>query len=297
MKMFITNVLTAITLTAASTTAFADSGSVTCKDFTDFFDAGELSQVIEQTALNNAADIIEYETIGGYKFFMANPNILKELSSGKPLKELLPGEYRWMIPSDDGCLTIVALNDGAWEAVGRIISEPELIASGAVDDSTVRFDKINAAIENIALNDPSGITDIVCFYIYEYAGDFVCITTENNNYLVPFSARPDFTKLTNGEIYDLSEAYGTLVQNFGEYKVPTHAGKKAESYTLEEIKDILRVYGADSVPTAVGDAGTKSVKSASVPFLPILIIPAVAIIIAITVILHIWNKGSRKHTK
>ena len=87
--------------------------------------------------------------------------------------------------------------------------------STEIADGIVRADRIDEAIKAIKQADPSDITDLVCVYLVDYFGNYVCITTVNSAYLIPFSAKPDFTGLENGKLYKLSEAVRILNKNSG----------------------------------------------------------------------------------
>lgn len=312
MKKFITALLAAFTLISVSTTAFAEGSQTDCKDFTDFFDADELSRIIEQNSDNRyLADISsaaavssrENASVSEYKEYAVTLDFLGELSKGTPLKELLPDDYSWIVSSGNSKAKAI-LKDGVWKFIGCSYAIPEMIENGEIADDSIRFDAINSAIEAITSNG-SKVTDIVCVDVTDSYTYLVCIVSDNA-YAIPFSARPDFTGLVNGKLYKASDVYDTLAQTLVGRKSARNIEAEYEKYAdylkalniddPQVISDLLHEYGGGSaLPANLTDA--QPVKSTSMPILPIIVIPAAAVAIAITVSLLIWNKGSRKHTK
>lgn len=60
-------------------------------------------------------------------------------------------------------------------------------------------------VGNLLATFPSKVTDIAVYTIPAIKTDFVCFVSNDARYAIPFSSRPDFLKLNNGEIYKYDE--------------------------------------------------------------------------------------------
>lgn len=300
MKKVVAFILAAFMAPLFSISAFAEKSSTTedCKNFGYFFDEDEFSQVIVQAIANplmkmenqiTAMSADYADEYNGYKEFMVSYKFLTDLENGKQLDELLPEEYTWVIPNNVGGETDVAKKSGRWEVVGY--SRALLESSDTADDRMDIVDTVNSALDLIT----EDIIDVVCVKIPVYHGSFVCITTNNSPYLISLNANPEFTGLENGRLYDFSEANDNLYQNYGSMDVNADIvkGRSVDELTFEDF--IHFKYGGGG--KAVQQETVQEQQSVEIPVLPIILIPAAAIIGIITVLLLIWNKSSRKHTK
>lgn len=305
MKKIISALSAVLALTVISTNAFADSNPITCKDFPDFCDTNEFSQVIEQNANNfymkdigytGAVPASENVTLSEYKEYSVSFKFLEGLSKGTPIEELLPDDYAWMIPSGNS-LAKAVLKDGAWKVIGYSYATPEQIANNEADDDSIRIDKINSAIETITSNG-SVIKDVVCVKVVGYFSTFVCIVSDET-YLIPFCSRPDFTGLINGKLYSASDVYETLLHTMGNGE-SSHNAEIINGRDLSELTDeefmMLEFGGGGSVKqNVVQDVEIQ--QNAEIPFLPIILIPAAAIAITITILLLVWNRRKAPKNK
>ncbi len=301
MKKIVVFISALLMMSLFSISAFAENAPITenCKSFSYFFDENEFLQVIDQAIADpftketdqigkTSADSTEYK---GYKEFMVSHKLLTDLENGKQLNELLPTEYRWVIHNDKGDEAVAAKKTDGWKAIGYSRVVCELLESSGVADARVDVDMVNSAL-NIITDD---IIGVVCVYIPAYYGKFICITTSTKPYLISFNARPEFTGLENGRLYDLSEANDILYQNFGDMSTNADIVKDR---SVDELgwEDIIHFKYGGAGKTVQQDV-IQEYQSAEIPFLPIILIPAIVISVIITVMLLIWNNGSRKHTK
>ena len=192
-----------------------DYSDFECRSFENFYSSEELFQIMKDLKSKSAPGTSDFSLLSEYKEYSFSHDFLDKLVRGSSISDLISGkEHLWIFPSRYGTRTI-ALKDGKWNSISGGSYADVTLGSNEIHDGIVRADQIDEAIKTIKQADPSDITDLVCVNLIDYLGNYVCITTENTAYLIPFSKRPDFTGLENGKLYDLAEAYQTLRENFG----------------------------------------------------------------------------------
>lgn len=140
-----------------------------------------------------------------YKLFETNGGrFAAEILDGKSVSELISTEYSWIVLGDgDTAIKVIDDND-EWRVSGQSTPTEVTLAS-----SNINSDAVNSILEGVTEN----ITDLRCISSAAYYCNFVYINTESNEYLIPFSSRPDFTGLENGSLYTAYDAAVILNQN------------------------------------------------------------------------------------
>lgn len=146
----------------------------------------------------------------GYKlYFMSAPDFAKGVIAGKSVSEAISSDYVWDVPNEAEQVFRIRVIDGQWKVIGY--STP---LAGEKDPSIIDLDLVDAAIAELAKSYDVSDIQVQCFLADMYFANFVYITTPDNEYLIPFAARPDFTGLENGRLYTALEASQILVENF-----------------------------------------------------------------------------------
>lgn len=144
-----------------------------------------------------------------YKVYsLVREDLLASVASGIAISDLISDNYEWLVTDEDENIVYVKKVDNEW--VPYMISSPtaSTIASEVVQCSTIAEHATNISIKRTAMSSQiEGLNTISaqCFYSKVYRTYFVYIADGVTDYLVPFSSRPDFTKLENGELYSLQE--------------------------------------------------------------------------------------------
>lgn len=290
-----------ISAAAVSMTAFAESALEDCRAFESFFDSDELAVVIEQTSDDfymkeigyTAANVYSSKNIGEYKEYRAlGADFLERLANGTSVKELISDECTWIIPSGKYTAEVSLNNEGEWHTDRIGWFSEELIESGAILDDCVRFDQVDLAIKRIGSN----IEDVICVNMPTKYSKFVCLVSDTT-YVIPFSPRPDFTGLENGKLYTASEANKIWSDNIGSNISAHNAeiinGRSIDDLSIDELLS-LEYHGVgakNAAETAV------PLENNKIPLLLIIIIPAAVIAAAITVMLLVWDRSGKKHSK
>lgn len=300
--MKISAIFSAMIMAATFTmTAYAEDAPADCKDYKNFFDNAEFEFVIEQTRDDNFMKDIGYTTadaqsnsrgsniIGEYKEYTAfdDHEFFEGLANGTSINELVPDEYIWVIPSGEYTAEVRLNDEGEWytACIGR-----DLINKSGILGDTVRFDTVNSAIEQ--LGGSANVEDVICVNLPLKNIRLVCIVSDTT-YVIPFCARPDFTKFESGKLYTAAQAYDIWSKEpskRSEVNAAILNGRNIDELTLDEILS-LELGGAGT-----GTEAQPEPKS-EMPVIPIIIIPAVFIAAAITVTILAQNKNSRKRSK
>ena len=144
-----------------------------------------------------------------YKLYTINdPMFLSKLSDSKAVNKILQNDYEWIVPTDENTTIRVDKIDNQWEVIGY---------SEAVETNTDRIDfkKVEAKTSVSSNIKNAELKKSVCFEIPNYHTEFVYLSDSKNNYLIPFSSRPDLTGLNNGQLYTVEKAQKILESHFG----------------------------------------------------------------------------------
>ncbi len=286
---------------AVSVSAFAENKTFDVKDYPDFHDAEEFSEVIEQARedkstfdafVSDTPAVVAFNgdarSTGEFEAYKTHivgmPFFLNDLKDGILFGNEISEEYVWYI-TNNNVTVMIKKDNGKWQVYGSSEMLPD--DDDVYQSNEPRFGMINDAVEKIRESDTSEIKDIVC--VSDVAGtytSYVCVFTDNT-YVVPFSARPDFTGLEYGKVYTPDEAEGILRENgyfdppqYDENGNPLIGGVGGVVKSAEAPKEGVEVKGVEG--------------QASFPTLMILVIPAALIVLGISIMLVVWNKGAKR---
>lgn len=170
----------------------------------------ELSQIESKygTNMEIAHDSIPYYD-KAYIVYYFDDLKMNQYDKTDSFKEMITDYYTWKVPTEgDGLVTVANLQDVGWlttECVSpyqKIKSPWNLIIDKNLVASTVR--QISSNISNLKY--------VESFY---YLTTFVYFESDGKEYLIPFSANPNFNGLENGKIYDPDEVVSTLEKSMG----------------------------------------------------------------------------------
>ena len=191
------------------------------EDFPEFYDAKEYPE-IEQALLGwhigsvnilSAYKVYQYADVSASKF-------IDDLVAGKDPSESLKDKYKWVAISKNATFTIVQ-DSGKWNTASQRSRSSETKPSQ--DISREAFDHALEGLE---------ATSVKAFQITEIFTTFLLIRTNDAAYVVPFCARPDFTRLENGKRYTLEEA-GAILRTTDFYTNPLEPGQNGGGGTSE----------------------------------------------------------------
>lgn len=157
-----------------------------------------------------------------YKVYsLVREDLLASVASGIAISDLISDNYEWLVTDEDENIVYVKKVNNEW--VPYMISSPtaSTIASKVVQSKVVQYSTIAEHVTNISIKQTAmssqieelNTTSAQCFYSKVYRTYFVYITDGVTDYLVPFSSRPDFTKLENGKLYSLQEVCKILSES------------------------------------------------------------------------------------
>ena len=154
---------------------------------------------------------------GYYIYTLSNPNILQTAGTGE-LRSGISKDCGIVIPTQTGYLRLNKSEEGTITYLGEAFSTVATTSTDIVDLSVVYS----------ILNDGrfSGIADAVIIDSQMYHTSFLYFSANNEEYVVPFGSRPDWTGLCNGEIYTVSECVEVINQNWGK----DHTGQNLNSF-------------------------------------------------------------------
>lgn len=280
----------------------AEPNGFDCKSYSDFFDANEYAEVIEDisgdylmtevNALENRS-LMTYNAENGaevtaYKVYdITSVNFIDELSKGTKISGLLPEKYSWLIPGQNTLVNVIFNEENKWETAW-FRDETQKIPNSIVQNDVVQFDVVNSAVENLRLNSSSEVTNVVCVDLVAFRTYFVCVEFTDKTYLIPFGSRPDFTGLENGALYSPDEVEALLKQNMSEHFDQTNN-------TGEMLYGGFGGLINDPGEVQFGGAEMAVENKIITPWLPIIIVPAVLIAAVISIFLIRERSGKRKH--
>ena len=151
-----------------------------------------------------------------YKKYQTTSNAVKYYKDNNNFSSCISDDYYWIVPlSDEGIYISFRNENGKWQwsGSGNSLKYPVDDVNGpkeAVDFSTKGI--VNRLKDEFKKKD----IDQLCFVSdSSYYIDFIYISVEGVEYLIPYSHRPDFTGLKNGQLYTAGEALQTLEANMG----------------------------------------------------------------------------------
>lgn len=217
MKKTFAFILALILSASLSIRSFAEEVSKTgCRDFTSFFDADELTRVLNDTAndtfMCQMAEDKSERTLPYKRYDVTNPDFIYRLADGEKLADMISSEYRWIVPGKNSVADVVMTEENKWHTIGYATYIQESLDDGSVQKDIVDDNAVNSAIEKLSGGSADEIEDVICVHSTEYFTDFVCVVMSDKTHLIPFGSRPDFTGLANGTVYSPNEATEILLQ-------------------------------------------------------------------------------------
>lgn len=199
----------------------ADDHALFYEDFYDADEFEEIQKTIYESPLfrkNGLTSEIEKLTIDGSKDQMANAYKVYTLKStdfmvavqeGEDLSKLISDDYDWIVSTSSNESIHLSKSNGEWEVLGY--STP---SSKIAVNETVQISTLDQQVKNLADNEKA-VKSLLCFEMPRYHTSFVYVSTESDNFLVPYGSRPDLTGLENGKLYTPKEVYQILERSFG----------------------------------------------------------------------------------
>jgi len=148
----------------------------------------------------------------GYKLFsFAVDDIIDGYRETGSVASIMGTEYKWMVPTDKNeMVTVVPTDDGSgWRISGY--TDPGGASAGGPNSAPIDEDALKDEIAE-ELGQAEEVGRIVS---HTHFATFVYLVSGGEEYLVPYAIRPDFTGLTNGEIYTPDEVMNSLEINYG----------------------------------------------------------------------------------
>lgn len=143
---------------------------------------------------------------------LKNPDLIESLQNTSDIESLLSDEYSWILTTESNEAIKVSEVDGEWTMLGY--STPSNDAD--VEDDTIDVTDVEQILSSSKYSDSDGSIDVLCFSCPKYYTNFVYIKSDSTDSLIPYSARPDFTGLTNGQEYTVSEVRQAFIESFAE---------------------------------------------------------------------------------
>ena len=151
-----------------------------------------------------------------YKKYQTTSNAVKYYKDNNNFSSCISDDYYWIVPlSDEGIYISFRNENGKWQwsGSGNSLKYP-------VDDVNGPKEAVDFSTKGIVkrLNDEfkkKDIDDIRFVKNSTFFCDFIYISVENVEYVIPYSHRPDFTGLKNGKLYKVQEALDILEANLG----------------------------------------------------------------------------------
>lgn len=170
------------------------------------------------------------EQRNAYKVYsLVREDLLASVASGIAISDLISDDYEWLVTDEEGNIVYVKKVDNKW--VPYMISSP---TASTFESEIVQYSTIAEHISIVATEQAAkslqaeriNPTTAQCFYSKVYRTFFVYITDGLTDYLVPFTSRPDFTKLNNGKLYSLQEVCKILNESGFDEDIFTSKGQK-----------------------------------------------------------------------
>ena len=201
-KIFIMIVLSIFCLSCSGFSVFADDdtnyreleslfNSEECELINDIIDdsslfEGGITANTNTCSINNSSDNTVYKQYSLYA-----DELITADANGEKLSNYLSDTYCWIVEKS-GSFVKVVLKDGEWESIGYATYTQD---SDTDISDTSEFEQKLSTLQS--KNEGVDI-DTVFFYIAECKTSFAYISAGENEYLIPYGSRLDFTGLENG---------------------------------------------------------------------------------------------------
>lgn len=183
--------------------------------YTDFYDETEFPEIMELISMRSGildlSDILgpngnDFDKISyAYKLHYLKDSDIRFLTDlNKNLNAGITADYRWILATDDNAKIEVGKENGSWEVL--LLNEAP---SEKATSTLIQMDALQKAISSLT------VKNITAFRV-ELMRDtvFVNIQAVEGDFLMPFSKRPDFTKMKNGTLYTREEISSIVYQEY-----------------------------------------------------------------------------------
>ena len=183
--------------------------------YTDFYDETEFPEIMEfismRSGILDLSDILgpngnDLDKISyAYKLHYLKDSDIRFLTDlNKNLNAGITADYRWILATDDNAKIEVGKENGSWEVL--LLNEAP---SEKATSTLIQMDALQKAISSLT------VKNITAFRV-ELMRDtvFVNIQAVEGDFLMPFSKRPDFTKMKNGTLYTREEISSIVYQEY-----------------------------------------------------------------------------------
>lgn len=192
-----------------------DRDHETYKQYPALFDEAEYALVLEAVKehdilrQNRVLDYhsalpIEQQIISPYKLqYLFSDDFDRYLTDGCDALQFNTYEAQWILPTNKGF--VIKLNkdeNEQWQVSGY------QEASDTAASDTVDFSALDG-IENVS--------SVICVYVPEYYTSFLCCTSSQGDYIVPFCAHFHSTDFVNGKAYSADEMRAITLPMMEEY--------------------------------------------------------------------------------
>ncbi len=149
-------------------------------------------------SINNSSDNTVYKQYSLYA-----DELITADANGEKLSNYLSDTYCWIVEKS-GCFVKVVFKDGQWEAIGYATytqdSDTDIIDTSEFEQKLSILQSKNEGVD----------IDTAFFNIAAYKTSFAYISAGENEYLIPYGSRPDFTGMENGKVYTVAQIASKL---------------------------------------------------------------------------------------
>lgn len=182
---------------------------------TDFYNPEEYEQVMKAARKEEEYELFPayyYDYSTAYKMYrLKNPDFLDSLERESDIESLLSDEYAWILAGELGNTTRIAKKDGEWTVLGYSSASPE-----GEESDVIQVDIVEQVLNEMQETQDGTLPVVKCFDCPMYYTNFVYIRSGDDVRLIPFGCRSDFSGLTNGQAYAVSEVYDIMSENFSD---------------------------------------------------------------------------------
>ncbi len=156
-----------------------------------------------------------FRYIDGYKRYMLNSPVLIQPENESLLRDSLE-QYAWILITSQSNEVKVVFSDGQWEAAGYSYGITQLTKLGVL-----HHDELMSMLRDNGID--AAVAELYYFESPMYFVNAILIVSGGEEYVVPYSVRPDFTGLEDGKLYTRREFSLILAEHFDESSVEEEA--------------------------------------------------------------------------
>lgn len=183
---------------------------------------------VEQYAAENPIEeefsLGTMEDVQAYKLWSPKDNsFLTSLQKAKKMDDLISDRYSWFLVTENKRMVSVDREKDKW-----VVNAITVGADGALPTSVVNLEAVDAIAQELS-GQHQDAPVAVAVIDTNVSGQAVCLSVEEEVFLIPYSARPEWIDLKNGELYTLEEACEAYLEAFPHETTPVPAGGGAAS--------------------------------------------------------------------